>query len=149
MLQHTKNTVICFHTSDTLLTINSDASYLVLPQVRIKLAGYFCLTTSSSIDNGAVWIECKSIRHMVSYTAEAETHSIFHNAWHSVSLRSILIGTGHLQPPATSNTHNKVAEGYKNNDVQLKNLNIEIWYYIGCKFNKMSSSLMLNEKKTR
>ena len=78
-----------------LLTINSDASYLVLPKARSRLAGYFCQTTPSTIDNGVVLIECKIIQHVVSSAAEAETRGVFHNAWLGVSLRNILIGMGH------------------------------------------------------
>ena len=56
-----KNTVLYFHASDMILTIDSDASHLVIPKARSRLAGYFCLTTQSTIHNGAVLIECETI----------------------------------------------------------------------------------------
>ena len=103
-----------------LLTINSDASYLVLPKARSRGSHYFCLVTPLTIDNGAVLIEYKIIHYVVSSAAEVETHGILHNAPLCISLRNILISMGHPQPPTTINTDNKVAEGFTDNNIQLK-----------------------------
>ena len=74
-----RNTVLHFHASDILLIINSNASYLILPKVRSRLAGYFYLTTPSIINNGAALIKYKNIHHVVSSAAEAKIHSAFHS----------------------------------------------------------------------
>ena len=60
-----------------LLTINSDASHLVLIKAKSRLAGYFCLTTPSTIS-----------------VAEAEINSVFHNAQLNVYLMNILTCIG-------------------------------------------------------
>ena len=78
------NAVLRFYASDMILKIDSDAAYLVLPKARSRFAGYFRLldkpTTSNYQHNGAILIECKSVRNVVSSAAEAETNGIFENA---------------------------------------------------------------------
>ena len=36
-----KNTSVCFHASDMILEVDSDAAYLVMPQAKSRFAGYF------------------------------------------------------------------------------------------------------------
>ena len=73
------------------LLVDSDASFLVLPKAKSRVAGYFRLSNTSEADithtNGAILIECKAIRNVVTSAAEAETHAIFHNARTSIPLR--------------------------------------------------------------
>ena len=76
------NVFVRFHASDMILYIDTDAAYLVLPKARSRLAGYFYIsnTTKSNTLNGVILIECKTINHVVSSTAEVETSATFHNA---------------------------------------------------------------------
>ena len=99
------------------LTVDSDAAYLVLPKARSRFAGYFRLlddpsNVHRSLYNGPILIECKTIRHVVSSAAEAETHGVFQNAKIAVSLRNILKELGHEQPPTPIITDNSTTTGF-------------------------------------
>ena len=113
-----------FYSSDMILNIDSDAAYLVLPKARSRVAGYFRLldklSTSSFRHNGAILVECKSIRSVVSSAAEAETHGVFHNAKIGVNLRHLLQQMGHPQPPTLIRTDNSTAVGFANKNIQMR-----------------------------
>ena len=119
-----RNPILRFYASDMILTIDSDAAYLVLPKARSRIAGYFRLlnqpNTNTFQDNGAVLIECKSLRNVVSSAAEAETNGVFHNAKIGVNLRHLLIAMGHPQPVTIIKTDNSTTNGFVNNNIQLK-----------------------------
>ena len=98
------NTFIRYHASDMILNVDSDAAYLVQPNAKSRIAGYYHLTnlptsTVQSNINGAILVECKTLRHVVASAAEAETAGIFHNTQMSIPLRRILQALGHPQPP--------------------------------------------------
>ena len=76
---------IRFHASDMVLWIDSDAAYLVMPNARSRIAGYFQLNDDPkrvphSTINGVILVECKTLKHVVSSAAEAETAGVFINA---------------------------------------------------------------------
>ena len=76
-----------------ILNIDSDAAYLVKPQARSCIAGYFQLNSSKQSNpyiNGAILIERKTLRHVVASSAEAETAGLFHNAQIAVPIRYML-----------------------------------------------------------
>ena len=79
------NAYIRYHASDMILNIDSDAAYLVAPKARSRVAGYYYMSnlptsTKPPKLNGAILVECKTLKHVVSSAAEAETGGIFHNA---------------------------------------------------------------------
>ena len=116
---------IGYHASDMLLEVDSDASYLVLPKARSRYAGYFRLldkedTPNRSIHNGAVLIECKTIRHVVSSAVEAETKGVFENAKKVIAMRHLLTDMGHPQKQTIINTDNTTTVGFVNKNIQLK-----------------------------
>ena len=94
---------IRYHASDMILNVESDAAYLVLPNAKSRIAGFFQLTdrhpTNNKSPNGPLLVECKTIKHVVTSAAEAETSALFHNAKTSIPIRRILIALGHPQPP--------------------------------------------------
>ena len=111
------NTFIRYNASDMVLHIDSDAAYLVAPKARSRVAGYFHLSNhpsnkSKNTLNGAVHIECKILRHVVSSTAEAETAGIFHNAQMAIPIRIVLQALDHPQPPTPIETDNSTANGF-------------------------------------
>ena len=76
---------IRFHTSDMILSIDSDTDYLIAPKLRSRVVGYFYLSskpTDKEIPtlNGTIHVECKIFRHVVSSAAEVEVGDIFHHA---------------------------------------------------------------------
>ena len=116
---------IRFYASNMILEIDSDASYLVLPKSRSRYAGYFRLlhhhnTPNRHIHNGAILIECKTIRHVVTSAAEAEMKGVFQNAKSAVPIRYLLSEIGHPQPQTLICTDNSTAAGFVNNNIQMK-----------------------------
>ena len=86
-----------FHASDMILHTDTDAAYLVLPRARSRYAAYFYLSdklrdysTGNPKMNGAVLIECKGLKNVVSSTAEAETGGIFHTSQTAIPIARIL-----------------------------------------------------------
>ena len=74
-----------YHASDMILHVDSDAAYLVLPRARSRLAGHFFFCSDPTLTrtirpNAPILTECKTIQHVVTSAAEAETADIFHNA---------------------------------------------------------------------
>ena len=111
------NATIRYHASDKILHVDSDAACLVLPRVRSRFAGHFFLSDSPSLTrtvplNGPILTECKTIRHVVSSAAEAETADLFHNAQQARPIRYILHQLGHPQPPTPIKTDNSTAKAF-------------------------------------
>ena len=116
---------IRYYKSDMVLEVDSDASYLVLPKARSRYAGYYRFlqhkdTPQRRVHNGAILIECKTIRHVVTSAAEAETKGVFQNAKTVVALRNLLQQIGHPQPPTRINTDNSTTVGFVKNNIQMK-----------------------------
>ena len=78
-----------------ILSVDSDAAYLVLLQAKSRIAGYFQLNDNPQrVEhlevNGVILVECKALRHIVSSAAEAKTAGVFHNAQVSILIWYIL-----------------------------------------------------------
>ena len=114
---------IRFHASKMILHIDSDASYLVLPKAKSRIAGYFYLsdltpTSSTNLPpNGPILVECKTIKHVVTSAAEAEISALFHNARTAIPLRRLLIALGHPQPPTPIKVDNSTANAFVHNNI--------------------------------
>ena len=107
-----------------ILHIDSDAAYLVKPKAHSRVAGFFYLDNIKPRHlarlNGAILIECKTLRHVVASAAEAETGGIFHNTQMGIPIRYILIALGHPQPPTPLKTDNSTANGFIHDNINLK-----------------------------
>ena len=108
-----------------ILHVDSDAAYLVLPQAKSRIAGYFHLTDLTSPPtqppvNGPVLVECKTIKHVVTSAAEAETSALFHNAKTAIPIQRILIFLGHPQPPTPIKVDNSTANNFVHNNITQK-----------------------------
>ena len=119
------NTYVRYHASDMILTIDSDAAYLVVPKARSRVAGYFQMNNTPSKTkhptiNGAVLVECKTLRHVVSSAAEAETAGIFHNAQTAIPIRTFLQALNHPQPPTPLKTDNSTSHGFIHDNIHMK-----------------------------
>ena len=97
--------IIRFHASDMILHTDTDAAYLVLPKARSRIAAYYYLSDHLPISdqlsprlNGALDVDCKTIRRVVTSAAESETEGIFSATQKSIPLRRLLIEIGHPQP---------------------------------------------------
>ena len=117
------NVAIRFRASDMILHIHSDAAYLVMPKARSRIAGYYYFDNVNNklpLLNGALLIECKTLRRVVCSAAEAELSGVFHNAQTAVPIRHLLISLGHPQPPAPLVTDNSTAHGFVHKNIIMK-----------------------------
>jgi hypothetical protein len=124
-----------FYASDMELNIETDAAYLVMPKARSRIAGYYFLGNKPSSRphphlNGAILVECKTLKHVVASAAEAECGGVFHNAQMALPIRVILIALGHPQPPTPIKTDNSTARGFVYNNInQKKSKSWDMRYY--------------------
>ena len=75
-----------------ILHIYFDASYLVAPYVKSRIAGFFQFTSNSSTQshNLPILIGCKTLRHVVTFSAECKTAAAFHNAQRAIPIHYML-----------------------------------------------------------
>jgi hypothetical protein len=112
---------IRYHASDMILSVCSDAAYLVLPNARSRAAGLFFLsdrhsTTSNPPSpklNGPIHVLCKTLRTVAASASEAETGALFLNAQEAVPMITALQEMGHPQPVGGTplETDNATAHG--------------------------------------
>lgn len=118
--------VIRYSTSDMLLAVESDASYLSVAKGRSRAAGYFFLTNNAATTtgqykpNGAVHILCHIMREVLSSAAEAELGALFHNGKEACPLRMALEEMSHPQPATPMATDNNTASGIATDTVKQK-----------------------------
>jgi hypothetical protein len=119
------NASIQYEASNMILHVDSDAAYLVAPKARSRIAGYYYLTdiacpTTSAKLNGAVQVECKTLRHVVTSAAEAEVAGVFHNTQMAIPIRRMLEKLNHIQPPTPIKTDNSTATGFIYDNIHQK-----------------------------
>ena len=116
------NVKLRFHSNDMVLTINSDAAYLVAPKARSRVAGHFTLGSSPCPTSlsGPILVECRTLRHVVASSAEAEVAGVFHNAQIAIPIRYTLESLGHPQPPTVIKTDNTTAVSFTSDNITQK-----------------------------
>jgi hypothetical protein len=116
------DTEVRFHSSDMVLQVSSDASYVSEPAARSR-GGHFYLANNDGRQqqiNGQTLCVSSIIKHVMSSTTEAEVGSIFSNAKEAAPLRVMLEEMGHKQPPTPIQTDNSTANGILNNKLNQK-----------------------------
>ena len=104
-----------------ILDIHSDAAYLVAPKARSRIAGFFALGTNCTSDTRCpILVECKTLRHVVASSAEAEVAGVFHNAQVAIPIRHLLTSLGHTQPPTTITTDNTTVASFVTDNITQK-----------------------------
>jgi hypothetical protein len=114
-----------FHSSDMVLQVSSNASYLSEPEARSRTGGQFYLGNKDDRQqqiNGPILCLSSIIKHVMSSATEAEVDSIFSNAKEVSPLRVMLEEMGHRQPPTPIQTDNSTAYGILNNKLNQKRL---------------------------
>ena len=117
-----------FFASDMILYVDSDAAYLVQPNARSRIAGYYILSTyppppptiPTPAPNAPILVECKTLRSVVASAAEAETGGLFHNGQTIVHVRRLLEALGHKQPPTPLKTDNSTSNAFVNWSLRQK-----------------------------
>jgi hypothetical protein len=114
----------CYHASDMILHIHSDASYLLENEAKIRAGGFFYMGNTTKNDkkltNGAILIVSKVLEHVMSSAAEAEIGAAFIKAKEGAVLGTTLEELGHKQPPTPMETDNTTATGYSNGKIKRK-----------------------------
>ena len=126
------NVKVRFYASNMKLQIDSDAAYLVAPKARSRIAGYFSLGphTTDPKPHGPILIECRTLRHVVASSAEAEIAGVFHNAQVAIPLRRILLALGHPQDQTPIHTDNSTAASFViDNITQRRSKSWDMRYY--------------------
>jgi hypothetical protein len=86
---------ISYYTSDMVLNVRSDTSYLSAPNSRSLAVGYFFLGSIPQPNkpiklNGAIHVICLTLRFVAALAAGAELGTLFHNAKEAKVLRITL-----------------------------------------------------------
>ena len=124
------NAVICFHASDMILWVESDASYLSEPKSRSSAGGFHYLsnrpaslpttTDKPPLLNGPINVVCHIMRKVLSSAAETELGALFYNCKEACPIHTTLEELGHPQPPMPIQTDNSTAAGIANNTIKQK-----------------------------
>jgi hypothetical protein len=96
-----EDAVLSYHTSDMVLALHSNASYLSEPKSRSRAGGHFFLSSDTTVppNNGAVLNIVHIIKNVMSSATEAELAGLYIMAREAVYIRIILEELGHRQPP--------------------------------------------------
>jgi hypothetical protein len=114
---------IRYHTSNMILHIHNDASYLSVSNARSRLGGLFFLGNKSpqqDMLNRSILNVSSVIKNVVASAAESEVEASFHNSQSGASLRVTLTELGHTQPPTPLRTDNSTAFGILNETIKQK-----------------------------
>ena len=110
--------------SDMILHVDSDAAYLIAPNAKSRIAGYYHLsdlpTKKHNKINGAIMVECRYLKHVVASAAEAETGGLFHNCQNAIYIRHLLEILGHKQVPTPMKTDNSTAAAFVKEMIRQK-----------------------------
>ena len=116
--------VLRFYKSDMILNVDSDAAYLVLPNAKSRIAGYYHLSSYNPPHptplNAPILIICKTIKNVVASAAEAETGGLFLNGQEIIPIRYLLEQMSHPQPPTPLKTDNSTSLGFVTSNIKLK-----------------------------
>ncbi len=118
-----EDTLLSYHTtSDMVLAVHSDASYLSKPKARSRVGGHFFLSSNTTVppNNGAILNIAHIIMNVMSSATEAELAGLYITAREELYIRIILEELGHVQPPTPLQTDNAMADSVIYGKVQLK-----------------------------
>ena len=74
------NAAICYHASDMILSLDTDASFLSEPNSRSRAAAYYFLTRKDrpNFNNIAIDILSTVIKHVMPPASETETYALYY-----------------------------------------------------------------------
>jgi hypothetical protein len=136
--------VIRYYSSNMILYIKSDASYLSKTKAQSRAARYHYLSNHPPIPNqppapndpspamnGAIVVPCKVMREVLSSASEAELAALFYNGKEGAPLCITLAELGHKPPPTPIVTSNSTASSIANKSVRRNNPKPRRWDSIG------------------
>ena len=131
---------IRYVSSKMILYIDTDTSYLSLPNARSKIALYCYLSDplehphkppiNNPSENGPLLVKTKHIKNVVGSAAESEIVGIFEGCHEGIPMRHTLIELNHKQLPTPLKTDNKTADGIINENMKLRKIRaMDMRYY--------------------
>ena len=87
---------------------------LLIQLQKAELVDFFLSSnnTKTTTHNASIHIECKTLHHDVTSSAECETVADFHNAQTRIHTRYMLQQLGHSQPPTPVILDNSTTENF-------------------------------------
>ena len=112
--------ILMYKSSNMILAVHSNASYLSKANARSQAGGHFFCSTNidNPPNNGAVLNISKILKAVMSSAAEAELRALYINACETVPMHQLLTEMGHKQPKTPIQTDNTTAFGVVNNNIQ-------------------------------
>ena len=129
------NAKICFRTSDMVLNIHSDASYLNAHEARSRIGDHYFLgwIPHDNIPiklNGTIHVISTILKFVAASATKAELRALFVNAKEGRAIRLILQELGHPQPPTPIHCDKYTATGIANNTVKRRQTrSMEMQYF--------------------
>ena len=129
------NAKISYYSSDMVLNVHSDASYLSATNARSRSAGYYFLGSvpknRQTIKlNGEIHVLCNVLKLVASSESEAELGALFLNAKEAKILWLTLEELGHKQPPTPIHVDNSTTVRIVNNTIKRqKSRSMEMRYF--------------------
>jgi hypothetical protein len=114
-------TTIRYHSSDMILHIHRDASYISVSNTHSHLRGlFFCGDKSQHEDNlnESILFVASVIENVVASAAESEVGACFHNAQSGAPLRVTLTELSHIEPQTPLRTDNSTVFGILNETIK-------------------------------
>ena len=114
--------ILTYESSDMILVVHSDASYLSKANARSRVGGHFFCSSdvSDPPNNGAILNISKILKAVMSSAAKAELGALYINVNEAVPMRQLLMEMGHKQPKTPIQTDNTTAYGCRviNHNIQ-------------------------------
>ena len=125
--------ILTFSSSNMVLCVHSDASYLTEPKSRSRAGGHFFMSDNSDNpkNNGDVLNIAQIIKAVMSSAAEAEIGALYLNSRQAIPARTCIIKMGHLQPPTPVQTDDMTALCFVLKNLQLKatkSIDMKFWW---------------------
>jgi hypothetical protein len=107
-----EDSVLSYHTSNMVLAVHSNASYLSEPKACKQAGKHFFLSSNTTIppNNGAILNTAHIIKNLMLSAIEAELAGLYIMARKAFYIRIILEELGHVQPPTPLQTENAMAD---------------------------------------
>ena len=114
-----------FYASDMVLMVDSDAAYLVMPNAKSRIVGYFQLSDypikmNNPKLNGTILVVCKALKNVVFSSAKYETAGVFYNAQLAIPIRYILEKLNYTQPPTPLKIDNSMTDSFVHKNIHQK-----------------------------
>ncbi len=127
---------IRYYTSDMVMNIHYDASYLLKANAPSRTCGHFFMGWLPKDNkwiklNGAFHLDSSILCFIVASAAEAELDALFHNCQTGIIFPSILEDLGHHQPKTPVHCNNTTAVGIANDSVKRRwSRSMEIRFFL-------------------